>query len=90
MDAGLPCTVGEGMRTRTQQERAKASEAFARKVMSLPFVIGYDYFMWHDSTAGGENCNYGLVNNDGVPYTELTAMFRHVNAEFVRERTVRK
>ena len=87
MDAGLPCTVGEGMRTMTQKDRAKASEAFARMLMSLPFVIGYDYFMWHDSTAGGENCNYGLVDNDSTPYAELTAMFRRVNAEFIRQRT---
>lgn len=86
MDAGLPCKTGEGMRTPTQRERAKASEVFAQKLMSIPFVIGYDYFMWHDSAGGSENCNYGLVNNEGEPYAELTEMFRRVQLEFKENR----
>lgn len=85
-DAGLPCRNGEGMRTRSQIERTKASGIFARMLMSLPFILGYDYFMWHDSAGGGEDCNYGLVSNDGVPYSEITKMFMRLHEEIMNER----
>jgi hypothetical protein len=81
LDAGLPSVHGAGQRFRTQRERTQATELFARTMLSLPFLIGYDYFMWVDEPALGitpafpEDSNYGLINEDGRPYELLTSMF---------------
>lgn len=81
LDSGLPCTHGAGQRFRTQTERTAATELFAKTMLSLPFLIGYDYFMWVDEPAAGisdnfpEDSNYGLVNEQGKPYPEITSMF---------------
>jgi hypothetical protein len=81
LDAGLPSVHGAGQRFRTQTERTAATRLFARTMLSLPFLLGYDYFMWVDEPALGistpfpEDSNYGLINEDGVPYPALTAMF---------------
>ncbi len=89
LDSGLPCLHGAGQRFHTQAERARASELFARTVLSLPFVIGYNYFMWVDEPALGistnfpEDSNYGLVNEDDQPYEMLTAMFTRLHREAV-------
>ena len=80
-DSGLPCLRGVGKRFDTQAERAWASALYARSVLSCPWVIGYDYFMWVDMPAKGisfrfpEDSNYGLVREDGTPYAELTEVF---------------
>ena len=76
-DSGLPCSRGAGQRFDTQLERARASALYARKVLELPCVVGYDYFMWVDMPAKGisygypEDTNYGLVREDGTAYDEL-------------------
>ena len=81
LDAGLPSVHGAGQRFRTQSERTAATSLFARTMLSLPFLLGYDYFMWVDEPALGistpfpEDSNYGLINEDGVPYQQLTEMF---------------
>ena len=83
-DSGLPCTRGAGQRFDTQLERARASAMYARAVLSLPCVVGYDYFMWVDMPAKGisyrfpEDTNYGLVREDGTEYRELTAALAKV------------
>ena len=80
-DSGLPCLRGVGKRFDTQQERAWATALYARSVLSSPWVIGYDYFMWVDMPAKGisfrfpEDTNYGLVREDGTEYAELTQAF---------------
>lgn len=87
LDSGLPCLHGAGQRFLTQGERARASELFARTMLSLPFLVGYNYFMWVDEPALGisaafpEDSNYGLINEDGVPYRELTEMFAALHRE---------
>ena len=87
LDAGLPSSCGAGQRFRTQAERTQATELFARTLLALPFMVGYDYFMWVDEPALGisfkfpEDSNYGLVNERGEPYREITEMFTHVNRE---------
>ena len=92
LDSGLPCRNGAGQRFRTQAERTEASELFAKAMLAMPFVIGYDYFMWVDepalgiSTAFPEDSNYGLVNNEGVPYPGITEMFRRLHADPARAR----
>jgi hypothetical protein len=85
LDSGLPCTKGAGQRFRTQAERAEASDIFARTMLALPFLIGYDYFMWVDQPALGistpfpENSNYGITNEDGVPYPGLVRVLSKIN-----------
>lgn len=84
LDTGHPCTFGCGQRLKTQAERAAAAELFAKTLLSLDFVVGYDYFMWVDEPKLGlrkgfnEDCNYGLVNEEGKPYPELTDAFRRI------------
>ena len=85
-DSGLQCRYGAGQRFDTQIERAWASSLYARKVLSLPCVIGYDYFMWVDMPEKGisyrfpEDTNYGLVREDGAGYRELTAALAKVQS----------
>ena len=87
LDAGVPSSSGAGQRFQTQAERTQATELFARTLLALPFMVGYDYFMWVDEPALGiskkfpEDSNYGLVNERGEPYREITEMFARVNAQ---------
>jgi len=92
LDTGRPCSHGAGQRFRTQPLRAQASELFAKTLLSLPYVLGYDYFMWVDQPKAGlsdafpEDCNYGLISEEDVPYCELTSVFSrvHGNARALR------
>lgn len=84
-DSGLPCRKGAGQRLAWQGERARAIEIFIRSVQALPFVVGYDFFMWTDmpNSTGcrdypGEDCNYGLVNAADEPYAKVVETFRRV------------
>ena len=92
LDSGLPCTGGAGQRFFTQKERTAATELFAKTMLSLPFLVGYDYFMWVDEPAAGisdefpEDSNYGLVNEQGVPYPEITSMFTRLQRDIGRWR----
>lgn len=87
LDGGVPSSAGAGQRFQTQAERTQATELFARTLLALPFMVGYDYFMWVDEPALGiskkfpEDSNYGLVNERGEPYREITEMFARINAE---------
>ena len=86
LDSGLPCTHGAGQRYMTQAERAKATDIYARTLLSLPFAIGFDYFMWVDQPPLGvslvfpENTNYGIVNIKGEPYPLMVDVFKKINA----------
>ncbi|MBQ9430015.1 MAG: hypothetical protein IJU44_00520 [Kiritimatiellae bacterium] len=92
LDSGLPCRNGAGQRFRTQTERTAATELCAKTMLSLPFIIGYDYFMWVDEPALGiskafpEDSNYGLVNEDCEPYPEITKMFTGLHQDVKRWR----
>jgi len=99
-DSGLPCLNGAGQRFQTQTERTEATELFAKAMLAMPFVIGYDYFMWVDEPALGispafpEDSNYGLINENGDAYPEITGMFRRLHGDLAVWRqgavTVRK
>ena len=86
LDAGRPCSDGAGQRFRTQAERVEAAELCLGTMLSLPFMVGHAWFMWVDQPALGfnkyfhEDCNYGLVSEEGVPYAALTEMFARVHA----------
>ncbi len=87
LDSGLPCTGGAGQRFRTQTLRTQATELFARTMLALPCLLGYDYFMWVDEPAAGisdafpEDSNYGLINEKSVAYPEITAMFTRLQRD---------
>ena len=90
LDTGRPCTYGAGQRFYTQAERVQATELYVKTLLSLPFFVGYSYFRWLDQPPEGiskyfpENTNYGLVNEEGVPYKGLTEMFARVQGDAVR------
>ena len=92
LDTGRSCSHGSGQRFRTQAERVRASALFARTLLSQPFVLGYNFFMWVDQPAEGlsrafkENCNYGLVNERNEPYVDLTEMFARLHGDVERWR----
>ena len=87
LDAGLPSVHGAGQRFFTQAERTTATKLFARTMLSLPFLLGYDYFMWVDEPALGistpfpEDSNYGLINEDGKPYDLIVNMFTELHRD---------
>ena len=73
LDSGLPCLHGAGQRFYTQAERTRASELWMRTLLPMPYIVGWAVFRWVDQPAGGaggngEDSNYGLVNEAGVPY----------------------
>lgn len=84
LDSGLPCTGGAGQRFHTQAQRAKASGLFARTLLSLPFMVGYSYFMFPDMPASGisksfaEDSNYGIIDKFGRPYEALVSVLSKV------------
>ncbi len=87
LDAGRPCSAGAGERFRTQRERAAAASIALRAMIASPGVVGASWFMWVDEPALGvapyfpENCNYGLVGEDGRPYEELVGALAAVLAD---------
>ncbi len=87
LDAGLPSTHGAGQRFFTQVERAKATGIYAKTMLAMPFMVGYDYFMWVDEPELGisgqfpENSNYGLISEDYKIYTEIVDVFKSIQKE---------
>ncbi|MCE5238242.1 hypothetical protein LLH23_07090 [bacterium] len=85
-DSGLPCQHGAGQRVATQAEKARCYEIYQTALMSFPFMVGSNYFMWVDEPALGisstfpEDSNYGLVDVDDRPWPELTQTATRVNA----------
>ncbi len=61
-------------------------------MLRMPFLLGYDYFMWVDEPALGisskfpENTNYGLVNEENEPYPEIVAALTDVHRNAARLR----
>ncbi|MBD3174299.1 MAG: hypothetical protein GF320_03895 [Armatimonadia bacterium] len=86
LDSGLPCEHGAGMRVDTQEQKAECYRIFAETMARMPFMVGYDYFMWVDEPELGispnfpEDSNYGLVDVNDEPYEVLTEMATEVNA----------
>ena len=73
LDSGLPCLHGAGQRFYTQAERTKATELWMRTLLPMPYIVGWAVFRWVDQPRGGaggngEDSNYGLVSEAGVPY----------------------
>jgi len=88
-----PNRGGSGHYFRDQAGRVKAHALMARAFISLPYMVGYDHFMWQDDCRygigdpPGETSNFGLVNERGVPHPQLTDMFRRIHARLPEMRT---
>lgn len=95
LDSGLPCQYGAGHRLDTQKERAEAAELFLRTTMTMPYMVGLNWYKHGDDPKLGirrnfpENSNYGLVNVKNEPYQELTSMFRRVHADIDKARRIK-
>ena len=95
LDSGLPCQYGAGHRLDTQKERAAAAELFLRTTMTMPYMVGLNWYKHGDDPKLGirrnfpENSNYGLVNVNNEPYTELTSMFRRVHSDIDASRRIK-
>ena len=93
LDHGHPCLVGAGQRLRTQDERVEATMLFAKTLLADPHVVGYDHFKFNDQPKTGssrhapEDCNYGLVNDNGVPYEGITQAFKALHSDLVHWRS---
>jgi hypothetical protein len=65
--------------------RTQASELFAKTLLALPFMLGYNYFMWVDEPPEGvsdpfpEDSNYGLVSEQDEAYPDLVSMFTRLH-----------
>ncbi len=76
-DSGLPNTLPPIQLTLdTQTERAAAFTEYAHRYLREPWMVGLQWFKWTDQPAGGrfdgENSNWGLVDSEDVPWSELT------------------
>jgi hypothetical protein len=91
MDSGLPNTIGAGEPVATQQDRADLFVEYVEDLARLPTCVGYSWFKYRDQRKegdgtsspggwGGENSNYGLVKQDGAPWTLLTRKMTEVNS----------
>ena len=63
--------------TKTQRTRADGFSNALRSMVTIPYVVGADWFQYSDEPANGrgdgENYNMGLVDINDRPYEELTA-----------------
>jgi len=88
MDSGLPNTYPYNWffeTLQTQQERADWFENYARQWINSPFIIGYHWFSYMDEPPegrfDGENSNFGLVDNNDIPWGPVVSIMTVVNSE---------
>ncbi|MCZ7584643.1 MAG: hypothetical protein M5R36_15625 [Deltaproteobacteria bacterium] len=88
LDAGVPSTWPPNWffhTVQTQAERADFFENYARQTFRTGFIVGYHWFSYMDEPPegrfDGENSNFGLVDNNDNPWTELTERMTAVNAD---------
>ena len=81
--SGCPNSRGADVTVKTQQDRADRFRSYATLAISQPFVLGYDFFMYHDQPPmgrfDGEDSNYGLVDIHDNFYATLLGAITEVN-----------
>ncbi len=81
--SGCKNSDGADVTVQTQQDRADGFRTYATTALAQPYLVGYDWFQYHDQpTSGrfdGEDCNYGLVDIHDQPYTTLLAAITEIN-----------
>lgn len=80
-----PNEKGADVTVMTQQERADGFRRYCTNLAAQPFMVGYDWFMYHDQPPAGrfdgENSNYGLVDIKDQFYTTLLGTITEINAK---------
>lgn len=75
---------GADVTVQTQQDRADCFNRYAGVALAQPYIVGYDWFLYHDQPPGGrfdgEDCNYGLVDIYDKPYEEIVNAVSNMNA----------
>lgn len=73
----------------SQSERAAAARRSLLELARLPYVIGVDWFQFHDQPPGGrfdgEDFNMGLIDIEDRPYDSLVNIFSTVDLVEVHE-----
>jgi hypothetical protein len=81
----LKNTHGADVTVPTQADRAQRFRTYATRALQMPYLVGYHWFAYHDQPPmgrfDGENSNYGLVDIQDQPYTEITDALREVNRQ---------
>lgn len=82
--SGDPNTRGAGAVVKTQADRAKNYTGYVGDLLSYPMVVGAHWFEFADQSPqgrfDGEDSNYGIVDIENRPYTELLAEMAKTNA----------
>lgn len=83
--SGCPNTLGADVTVPTQEDRANAFRCYATNVLAQPYMIGYDWFCYHDQPPtgrfDGENSSYGLVDIHDSFYTTLLGAITEINGK---------
>ncbi|MBK8478900.1 MAG: beta-galactosidase [Opitutaceae bacterium] len=80
-DGGHPLDFSWARTVLSQAERAWQAARLQLQFYNLPFVIGADWFKWHDiEGAGNRWANRGLCRADGTPWAELQLALGEVGA----------
>ncbi len=87
LDVGLRCINGAGMRVDTQAQRAQCFAYFQRFLFTTPYLVGSDFYQFHDDPIqdpvppNAEDCNFGLVSAEDEPYEAVLTSARAINAQ---------
>ena len=79
--SGARNTFGFQAQVPDQKARADGYSLFTQGMAGVPYIIGADWFQWSDEPASGrssdgEDVNFGVVDVDDLPYTQLTNAIR--------------
>lgn len=81
--SGNPNSRGAGTVVMTQAQRAANYQAFITDLLAEPVIVGAHWFEFADQSPqgrfDGEDSNYGIVDIEHRPYTELLAAMRQTN-----------
>ncbi len=80
-NSGNRNTFGFQAQVPDQQARAEGYEQFTSRFARIPYFVGADWFQWSDEptsgrSADGEDVNFGIVDVDDQPYTQLVQAIR--------------
>jgi len=85
-DTRCPNTLGAPPTVATQAERGIGYLSYVSAAASIPCFVGVNWYTYDDDPAErrwdeyGEDCNFGIVDNQERPYAALTAAMRVTNA----------
>jgi len=85
-DNSMTNKTGAGWTVRTQNDRGMFYHNFALQLLECKGCVGFDWFLYRDNDPNDPNAdlsnrdsNKGIVDNNGVEYTELTKYMGELN-----------